>query len=234
MKKLVTFLKPATTEINLVVEEEVFDLYQHFLKLIQRAFAELVLSKDVSALFINGVYTEQQCISIEVFGSFNLPKFTLNIYLFQLVSCFNNKSMNIFELNIRKFEDDVTFTDFVKGAIISKTAALKKGLYSEKLISDVLTDLKKEKKILSFYKSSMIDDISGIDYFFSMRNYKNMVEEIPFQVKSSSSSQERHEKKFGKIPSIVVSMKTSSEDLKNRIILIGEAYVSYRKSILHL
>lgn len=234
MKKLRTFLKLATTETNLIVEEDVFDAYQHFLHILQRTCAELVLSKDISFVLINGIYTEQKCISIEVFGSFNLPKFTLNIYLFQFVSCFSNKCMNIFELNIRKFEDDITFINLVKGAIVSKIASLKKGIYSEKLIWDVLTDLKKEKKILSFYKSSTIDDISDIDYFFSMRNYKNIVEEIPLQVKSSARSQERHEKKFKNIPSIVVSTKSSFDDLKNKIIIIGEAYVSYRKNILNL
>lgn len=234
MKELKTFLKLATPESNLAVSEDMFDLYQHLLKLVQRVCVQLILSKDVSSVLLMGVYTNEKCISLKIFGMFNLPKFTLNIYLFQFVSCSNNKAVDLFEISIGKYEDDEKVMFLIREAIFSKTSALSLGLYSEKLISEVLLEMKNEGKILSFYKSQTIDDIAGIDYYFCMRDYRNKAEEIPLQVKSSSAAQKYHEGKFSKIPSLVVSVQTSLGDLKSKIYKIGEAYISYRKNILHL
>jgi len=234
MKKLNTILKLATIESNLEVSEEVFDKYQYLLKLIQRTCVQLILSKDAVSVLLKGVYSDEKCISLEILGNFDLPKFTLNVYLFQFATFSNNKAVDTIELNIGADEDDGHISSLIRDAIFFKKNALLIGVYSEKLIAATLTEMKNERKILSFFKSSHMDDIMGVDYYFCMRNYKNAMEEIPLQVKSSEASQKRHEGKFSKIPSVVVSTESSKEDLKNKIIKIGEAYTAYRKQILHL
>lgn len=234
MKKVKTLLKLASPESNLDVPEEIFDSYQHLLILIQRVCIQLVMSKDISSVLLKGIYTNEKCISLEIFGRFNLPKFTLNIYLFQFVSCLSNKAVDLLEVSIGRYEEREKVMSIIKDGIISKTSALMTGLYSEKLISDVLLEMKKEGKIISFFKSSSLNDFIGVDYYFRVRNYRNQGEDIPLQIKSSYSGQKHHEGKFSKIPSLVVSTQTSLEELKNKILKIGEAYTAYRKSILHL
>lgn len=234
MRKLKTFLKLASPESNLTVEEDVSGVYQHFLKLIQRACAQLILSRDISSLTLKGVYVDEKCISLEIFGKFNLPRFTLNIYLFQFVSCSNNKALDLFEISIGKHEEDEKIMLLIRDAIFSKISALSVGVYSERLVFDTFLKMKKEGKIISFNKSQLIDDIAGVDYYFSMRDWLNKVVEIPLQVKSSFAAQKHHEGKFSKIPSVVASVKTSSEDLNDKIAKIGEAYTAHRRSILHL
>jgi hypothetical protein len=231
--KIKTLLR-VSPEAILEVSEESFGSYQSSMNLIQRAIIQLVLSKDISSAILMGVYEKEKCISLKIFGRFDLPKFTLNIYLFQLVTVCQNKAVDLLEMSIGRFDENEVIVRLIKDAIISMTSNLSKGLHSEKLILDVLGEMKKEKRILSFRKSSSIDDLMGIDYFFCMRDYRNKEEDIPLQVKSSFSAQKHHREKFSKTPSLVVSSNTLLGDLKKNIIKIGEAYTAYRKNILHL
>lgn len=230
LRTILPLLESNSNEVTDTTEQ--FDEYQRILTLAQKACMQIILQKDITSVKLKGVFTESKCISLEI--SRLSIKFTLNLYLFQFASSVGNDTSQLVEINIKRDEDQEEVVSIIKEMIVSKIIILMVGSTSEELIRQILMEMKESHKILSFRKSFTGDDINGIDFFFSLRDYRDQYVEIPLQVKTSARGQKYHRVKFAHIPSIMVTEHDSREDIIVRIEKIGDAYTARQKSILHI
>jgi len=231
IRTVLPLLELDSSEIVGVTEDQANE-YQRIISLAQKACIQLILQKDINSAKLKKIYVDEKCISIEIHRL--SIKFSLNLYLFQFVTCCGDANSQLAEININKDENPEEIISIIKEVIFSKTQTLMAGFSSEELIRQILSEMKEKKKILSFRKSFTGDDINGIDFFFSLRDYRNQCIEIPLQIKTSVRGQKDHMQKFAKIPSLFLSQKDSREVIIKKIESIGEAYTAHQKNILHL
>lgn len=230
-KTILPLLESDSNEVISITEQQALE-YQRLLSLIQKACIQSMLQKVITSAKLKKIYVDEKCISIEI-QRLSI-KFSLNLYLFQFATCSGKMLSHLAEINIGRDENPEEIVLIIKETIYSKINALMIGFSSEALISQILKEMKENHKILSFRKGFTGDDIAGKDFFFSMRDWRNKEVEIPLQVKTSKDGQIAHQKKFYKIPSIIISENDFREDIIERILKIGEAYVAYHQNILHL
>lgn len=232
--KIRTILPLLELDSNEVIEitEQQAEEYQRVLSLAQKACVQSILQKVITSAKLKKIYVDEKCISIEI-QRLSI-KFSLNLYLFQFATCSGKMLSNLAEINIGKNESPEEIVLIIKETISQKINALMVGFSSEKLIQKIFKEMEEEKIILSFRKSFSGDDINGIDFFFSMKDWGKKEIEIPLQVKTSIGGQKLHQKKYPKIPSLYISEKDSQEEIKERIKEIGNAYKAFLKKVLHL
>lgn len=230
LRTILPLLDSGSNEVETTPEQ--VDEYQRILTLAQKACVQIILQKDITSAKLKGVYVDAKCISVEIQRV--SIKFSLNLYLFQFATCCGNETSQLVEINIGQDEDPKEIVLIIKETISSKIKNLMIGFSSEELIRQILKEMKDAHKILSFRKSFAGDDINGIDFFFSLRDYRNQYVEVPLQIKTSARGQNDHKKKFAPIPSLSISEKDSRGEISKRIQKIGEAYTARQKNILHI
>lgn len=230
-KTILPLLESDSNEVADLSSEEANE-YQRILSLAQKACVQMILQKNITSAKLKKIYIDSKCISIEI-QRLSI-KFSLNLYLFQFATFCGLEKSEMVEININKYEDIEEIVSIIKEIIFSKGNSLMVGFTSEELIRQILQEMKDNKKILSFFKSFAGDDINGIDFFFSLRDFRNQYVEVPLQIKTSNCGQEYHKKKFNLIPSLFLSGKDSREEIIKKIENIGDAYTARQKSILHL
>lgn len=231
IRTILSLLELDSNEVTGITEEQLEE-YQRVLSLAQRALVQSMLQKVITSVKLKKIYVDEKCISIEI-QRLSI-KFSLNLYLFQFATCCGKMLSNLAEINIGKNENPEEIVLIIKETISQKTNALMIGFSSETLVFQILKDMKEDHKILSYRKSFSGDDINGIDFFFSMRDWENREIQIPLQVKTSLGGQITHQKKYPAIPSLFITEKDSPEEIKERIEKIGNAYKAFFKKILHL
>jgi hypothetical protein len=231
LRTVLPLLEIDSSEVIGVTEQQAEE-YQSVLSLAQKACIQSILQKVITSAKLKKIYVDEKCISIEIQRlSIN---FSLNLYLFQFATSCGKMLSNLAEINIGRDENPEEIVLIIKETISSKTNALMVGFSSETLISQILKEMKEDHKILSYRKGFVGDDIAGKDFFFSLRDIYGREVETPLQIKTSKGGQIAHQKKLSKIPSIVISENDSREDIIDRILKIGEAYVAYCQNIIHL
>ena len=231
LRTILPLLALNANEVTGVTEQQACE-YQRILTLVQRACIQSILQKDITSAKLKKIYVDEKCISIEI-QRLSI-RFSLNLYLLQFATCCGKANSQLAEINIGKDENSEEIVLLIKETIFSKITALMVGFSSETLILQILKEMRADHKILSFRKGFAGDDISGKDFFFSLRDWRNKEMETPLQIKTSKGGQAVHQNKFSKIPSVVISENDSREDIIKKIVKIGEAYVAYRQEILHL
>lgn len=231
LRTVLPLLEIDSSEVIGTTEQQTLE-YQRILSLAQRACVQVMLQKVIISARLKKIYVDEKCISIEI-QRLSL-KFSLNLYLFQFATSCGKMLSHLAEINIGRDESPEEIVSIIKETINSKITALMVGFSSETLISQILKEMKEDHKILSFRKGFVGDDIAGKDFFFSLRDWRGRELEVPLQVKTSKGGQVAHQKKLSKIPSIVISENDFREDIIERILKIGEAYVAYHQNILHL
>lgn len=228
--KIRTLLPLLELDSNEVVcDNEQAEEYQRILSLAQKACIMEILQKNITSAKLKKIYVDERCISLEICRL--SIKFSLNLYLFQFVTCCGTANSQLAEINISRDEDKEEIIALIREVIFSKTNALMVGFSSEELISQILSEMKKSHKIISFRKSFVGEDINGVDFFFSLRDHRNQVVEIPLQIKTSARGQRYHRLKFKDISSLFLSETDSREEVIKKIIKIGEAYCGRQKII---
>lgn len=231
LKTFLPLLGLDSSEVNGITKEQA-DEYQRILTLVQRACIQSMLQKDITSAKLRKIFVDEKCISIEI-QRLSI-RFSLNIYLFQFATCCGKANSQLAEINIGRNEEDGEIISLIKEVISSKLNALMIGFSSEELVKQVLGEMKKDKKILSFRKSFMVEDISGRDFYFSIRGWRNQIVEIPLQIKTSFDRQASHQNKHADVPSLVLREIYSREEIIEKITEIGVAYSSHLKKIIHL
>ncbi|MES2023476.1 MAG: hypothetical protein V4439_02220 [Patescibacteria group bacterium] len=232
LKTILPLSAPGVNKVKLSAKEGA--VYQRILGLAQKACMRALLSKDIDGAYFNAVYLEDRCFQIKVKPKIGL-KFNLNIYLFQFFSCWSDNNVaNRAEVNIKNDDEEEEILRVLVEAIRAKTTSFRAGFMAEEVVGNMLADMAGKKMIIKYKKSFQLEDLAGVDFYFSVLDFLGFVVEIPLQVKSSVGGQARHEKKHADIPSLVVRPETSEEELQEKIMKIAGAYSAKFKKVLHV
>ncbi len=101
---------------------------------------------------------------------------------------------------------------------LSLTDSFIRGITSEDIVEEALTQLKQSGKIANFVRSDDTRDWLGIDFTVYLRDDHDF-ERVPLQVKSSLRNMERHLRKHPDIPCVVVNRNDEASDVTARILI---------------
>lgn len=231
LKTFLPLLELDSSEVVGITEKQALE-YQRILTLAQKACIQSMLQKDITSAKLRKIFVDEKCISIEI-QRLSI-KFSLNLYLFQFATCCGKTNSQLAEINIGRNEEDGEIISLIKEVISSEFNALMIGFSSEELVKQVLEEMKRDKKIFSFRKSFAVEDISGRDFYFSIRDWRDKIVEVPLQIKTSFRRQAAHQSKHAEVPSLVLLETYSREEIVEKILKIGEAYTAHPQKVIHL